>query len=108
MAKLKTKHRVVFMEDAVAVLREPSTEEWNEYNRERFKVVRKRKIAENNEIKAKCNLFDKICEDIENLYDENDKEVKIDRIGLIPAYEKQKIIFTKFEEDFIDEDNTKN
>lgn len=108
MAKLIAKHKVIFLGDATATLREPTTEEWNEYNKERFKIVRKKKVAENNEIKAKCNLFDKICLDIDNLYDENDQPVKVDRIHLIPAYEKQKMIFSTFEEDDVTEDDAKN
>ncbi len=96
MAKLTSTKKVLILGDAYAYLREPTAAEWNEYNRDRFKVLRN-KTAENNDVLAKCNLFNKICTKLENVFDEKDVVVGIDRIDLIPPYEKTKVIYNEYE-----------
>ena len=111
MAKLHTEYKVILIYDEVdghgyCHLREPSSEEWNTYNKERFNIKKRGRITENNDIVAKVNLFNKICIKLENIKDQNDKEVS--DLSLIHPRLKAEAIFRKFEDKSEVDDDEKN
>ena len=110
MAILRETIEVIVIPDEVegdgkVLLREPSTEEWNAYSRDRFELKRKNRELINHDISAKIELFNKICVEVVNIVDYEGKPIA--RHDL-PARLKAEAIFKAFEDKIADSENEKN
>lgn len=83
--------------DGKVILREPTAEEWNEFQT-RSVQVSKRKSMEviNNTNLARVELFDRIVVRLENISDE-EGEITLERLYAFPARFKAECILRAFE-----------
>lgn len=112
MAVLRTEYKAILIQDekdgdAIGYFKEPTNEQWNVYQKERFIIKTKgKKIVSNqsNDVTAKANLFDKIVVKVENLKDEHGKEMGMEQVKkLLPNRVKAEAIFTIFEQEGVEE-----
>lgn len=117
MAILRNQFKVILIHDdkdgdAYAYFREPTNEEWDKYQRDRFVIkTRGKKIVSNrnNDVKAKAQLFDKILEKVENLKDASGKEYTLEQCKkLIPDRMKAEAVFVIFEQEGAEEADGEN
>jgi len=94
---------VVDGEEVIFTLRQPTNEELNKFLEGRYTVVG-RKVLDRS-LKARCEFFDKILIDVENLEDEKGNPITADKKDLIPASWKNDVIFKTFEDNEV---NIKN
>lgn len=116
MAKLQTEHILtltatgtlekrepVTADEGKIVLREPTNKEWNAYDGSRFEFTKKGRVKKGDQSAAKCELFDQIVTDVQNIED-GTGAITLSDLARIPARYKQRAIFMCFEDEISDDD----
>ena len=85
--------------DVIFTLRNPTNEEINKYYASKLDISGK--TVKDNSVQARCELFDLLLTNIENLEDDNGI-VTTDRKNAIPLKWKGEAIFKAFDESEID------
>ena len=95
---LNKTYKYYFFEDAYFIMREPTNQEWNEHQIKLMKPMQyKKNVDLENFTELKLELFEKICIDVVNAYDENNNEIK--DLKLIPDRFKLDAILYIFNKD---------
>ncbi|GEM_PF-6311144 len=95
MARIGASIEVKIGEDGLIELREPTNQEWNRFEAERYPIGRNQKLR-NNATAARAALFDRLVLRIDNLEDGQGK-LGLDTLDRIPERLKSDIVFKAFE-----------